>query len=534
MQDDSTRQSVLFPNLFRPPVLAQFDQPDASTDGGAILLKACDARLRLTQRLAGCLVDRRQPGKVAHAIGDLVRQRVFGIACGYADGNDAARLAEDPIHKLLLDRDPLSGRALASQSTLSRFENAPSRSELYRMSVALAESVIERHRKRLGARRLKHVTIDLDLTDDPTHGAQQLTFFNAHYDTWCYLPIAGFLTFNHEPEQYLFAYVLRAGNAPAKRGAIGILERILERVRRSFPRARILVRLDGGFAGPQLLRFLEQAQVDYIVGLAENKVLRRRARRLMGKARRRSKRTGQTAHVYGQTRYAACSWKKRKRRVLIKAEVVHLAGRTPRDNPRFVVTNLNGSPRRLYEKVYCARGEIENRIKELHHGLEIDRTSCTSFLANQLRVLLTAAAYVLMQELRLAARRGECARAPGEHPARTPAQTRCLGAALGAAHRVASAEQLRLPRRMAPHRPLPRCRSRVAPPPYRLSDWHRRALARESSVRHAATRLYRSAPRAQTTLGTGRFPLFTSLSARRASRLASSWTIITPFMNEAG
>ena len=411
MSDDITRQTVLFPNLFRRPVVAKFDQPNASSDGGAILLKACDARLDLTRRLASCLIERRQAGKVEHAIEDLVRQRIFGIACGYADGNDAARLANDPIHKLLLDRDPLSGAALASQSTLSRFENAPTRAELYRMSVALAESVIERHRKRLGARAVKHVTIDLDPTDDPTHGAQQLTFFNAHYETWCYLPVAGFLTFNREPEQYLFAYVLRAGNAPAKQGAIGILDRTIERVRENFPRARILVRLDGGFAGPQLLSFLETAQVDYIVGMAENKVLARRAKRLMGKARRRSKRSGKTAHVYGQTRYAARSWKKRKRRVLIKAEVVQLEGRKPRDNPRFVVTNLKGWPRRLYEKVYCGRGEIENRIKELHHGLEIDRTSCTSFLANQLRVLLTAAAYVLMQELRLSARRGKCARA---------------------------------------------------------------------------------------------------------------------------
>jgi hypothetical protein len=411
MRDDITRQSVLFPHLARRPVVVKFDQVHASSDGGALLLKGCDARLDLTRRLAMCLVERRQVGKIEHTMIDLVQQRIFAIACGYADGNDAARLAEDPVHKLLLNRDPVSGRQLASQPTVSRFENGPCRSELYRMSVELAEAVIERHRKRLGTRRVKHIMIDLDPTDDPTHGAQQLSFFNGHYDSWCYLPVAGFLTFNHEPEQYLFAYVLRAGNAPAKQGAIGILERVIERLREHFPRVRILVRLDGGFAGPELLDFLEQAAVDYIVGLAENKVLTRRAKRLMGKARRASRRAGRTAHVYGETRYAAKSWKNRKRRVLIKAEVVRLAGRTPRDNPRFLVTNLKGSPRRLYEKIYCGRGEIENRIKELHHGLEIDRTSCTSFLANQLRVLLTAAAYVLMQELRLSARRTGCARA---------------------------------------------------------------------------------------------------------------------------
>ncbi|HEV2463074.1 MAG TPA: IS1380 family transposase [Acidobacteriaceae bacterium] len=413
MPEDTTRQSVLFPGLFKKPLVVRFDQPHASSDGGAILLKACDERLGLTERLARCIVDARQTGKVEHSIRDLVRQRLYGIACGYVDCNDAARLVQDPIQKLLIGRDPVRGAALASQPTLSRFENAPRRADLYRMGEALAETVIKRHRRRLGAGKVKHITIDLDPTDDPTHGGQQLTFFNGHYDTWCYLPVAGFLTFNREREQYLFCYVLRAGNAGAKQGATGILERVIERLRAAFPKARILVRLDGGFAGPALLNFLEdEAKVDYIIGTAENKVLKRRARRLMGKARRLSKRRGKTANLFGETRYAAKSWKERKRRILIKAEVVRLEGRLPKDNARFVVTNLKGSPRHLYKRVYCDRGEAaENRIKELHHGMEIDRTSCTSFLANQLRVLLTAAAYVLMQELRLSARSGHCARA---------------------------------------------------------------------------------------------------------------------------
>jgi Transposase DDE domain group 1 len=196
--EDITRQSVLFPNLFRRPVVVKFDQPHASSDGGAILLKACDERIGLTERLASCIVDARQAGKVEHSVRDLVRQRLYGIACGYADCNDAARLAQDPIQTLLIGRDPLSGAALASQPTLSRFENAPRRADLYRMGEALAECVLERHRRRLG-RRVRHITLDLDPTDDPTHGGQQLTFFNGHYDTWCYLPAAGFVTFNHEP-----------------------------------------------------------------------------------------------------------------------------------------------------------------------------------------------------------------------------------------------------------------------------------------------------------------------------------------------
>ncbi len=409
MNDNNTRQSVLFADLFSKPLVAEFDARHGSSDGGAVLLKACDARLDLSRRLAGCLIDGRQAGKIEHTVRDLLRQRLYGIACGYADGNDAARLADDPLHKLLLDRDPIAGAALASQPTLSRFENAPRRAELYRMGEVLADSVIERHRRRLG-RRCKHLTIDLDPTDDPTHGAQQLSFFNGHYDTWCYLPVAGFVTFNHEPEQYLFSYVLRPGNAPAVRGAIGILRRVLERLREAFPRARILVRLDGGFAAAEIFDFLEAQGCDYVVAMAKNQRLAPRAARLMGSARRRSKRTGQTAHVYGETRYAARRWSQ-KRRVIIKAEVVRHPGREPKMNPRFVVTNLKDAPRRLYEKVYCARANIENRIKELHHGLEIDRTSCSRFLANQFRVLLSAAAYVLMQELRARAAGTTLARA---------------------------------------------------------------------------------------------------------------------------
>jgi hypothetical protein len=410
VNDDITGQTVLFPELFLKPLWVQFDERHGSSDGGAILLKACDAALGLSRRLSDCLVDQRQQGKVEHSVRDLLRQRLFGIACGYEDGNDAARLAGDPIHKLLLDRDALGGALLASQPTLSRFENAARRADLYRMGEALAECVIERHRRRLGRRRCRHITIDLDPTDDPTHGAQQLTFFNGHYDTWCYLPVAGFLTFNHEPEQYLFSYVLRPGNAPATRGAIGILRRLLQRLRSAFPRARILVRLDGGFAASEVFDFLESQGCDYVVAMAKNKRLAPRAARLMGTARRLSRRSGETAHVYGQTYYAARRWKI-KRRVIIKAEVVRHPGREPKMNPRFVVTNLKGPPRRLYEKVYCARGDIENRIKELHHGLSIDRTSCPRFLANQLRVLLTAAAYVLMQELRRRAAGTSLARA---------------------------------------------------------------------------------------------------------------------------
>ena len=408
--DDTTRQSVLFPDLLRKLVVARFDERRGSSDGGAILLRAIDLALGLTKRLASCLSDPRDPNRIAHEQVELLAQRVFAIACGYPDCNDAARLAEDPVHKLMVGRDPVEDEALGSQPTLSRFENSVDSKDLFRMADALAETVIERQRKRLHG-RARLITLDLDPTDDPTHGAQQLSLFNGHYDCWCYLPVVAFATFNGERESYLLTSVLRPGTAPAKLGAVAILKRLLSRLRVAFPKARFRVRLDGGFACPEVLAFLDaQPRLNYVVAMAKNTVLSRRARRLMATARRLSRESGETAHVYGELRYAARKWA-HKRRLVVKAEVVRHPGREPKENPRFVVTNVPGTPRWIYERVYCGRGEIENRIKELHHGLEIDRTSCSRFLANQFRVLLTAAAYVLFQELRRRAQRTSCARA---------------------------------------------------------------------------------------------------------------------------
>jgi hypothetical protein len=409
LRDETIPQTVLFPDLFNRPLVATFDQPCASSDGGAILLKAADARYGLIDGFARCLVEDRQPGKVRHTLEDLLAQRIFGLACGYPDANDAERLADDPIHKLLLGRDPIDGAPLASQPTLSRFENQVGVHELHAMGCHLAASVIERHRRRLHG-RARTITIDLDPTDDPTHGAQQLTFFNGHYDCWCYLPLLAFVTFNTEVEQYLCTAILRPGNAPATRGARGTLARLIDLLREAFPKARFLVRLDGGFATPAILTLLDaEPRLDYVVAMGENAVLTRLAAAAMVEARWQSEASGQTEHVYTEARYAAGTWP-HQRRVVIKAEVVRLPGREPRDNARFVITNVRQTPRFVYERVYCARGDIENRIKELHGGLEIGRTSCTRFWANQLRVLLTAAAYVLMQELRLRAARTTLAR----------------------------------------------------------------------------------------------------------------------------
>ncbi|MGH8732586.1 MAG: IS1380 family transposase [Burkholderiales bacterium] len=384
------------------PVIAQFDQPHASSDGGAILLKAVDDRLGLTWRLASVIRDRRQPGKVAHPLRDLLRQRVFGLACGYADCNDAARLADDPIHKLLLERDPLTGAALGSQPTLSRFENAVGRADLYRLGTALADTVLTYHRERLGA-GVRLITIDLDATDDPTHGQQELALFNGYYDTWCYLPLLATVTFNTEPIQHVVAALLRPGTGAATRGVRGVLRRLFTKLRTLFPRARLRVRADAGFADAKLLALLDAAAVEYVLGLPGNRRLDKRVRRLLGRARMLARSTGETATLYGETRYAARRWD-RKRRIIMKAEVLCYPGRSRKDNPRFLVTNLPHRPATVYTQLYCGRGDMENRLKELQAGMAMDRTSCSRFAANQLRLLLSVAAYVLFQVLQLAAR----------------------------------------------------------------------------------------------------------------------------------
>jgi hypothetical protein len=205
---------------FAKSVVARFDRPDASSDGGLVLFKALDIELGLTERLAACLDDAREPGKVLHETIELLQQRIFGLCAGYADCNGAARLVHDPIHKLMVGRDPLTGLGLASQPTLSRFENAVTARELRAMTHVLADTVIAQQRRRRHGRAAR-ITIDLDPTDDPTHGQQEFAFFNGHYDTWCYLPVVATVTFNDEPAQFAVAAVLRPGTAPAGLGARG-------------------------------------------------------------------------------------------------------------------------------------------------------------------------------------------------------------------------------------------------------------------------------------------------------------------------
>lgn len=410
---DSTRQGdsgegVLFEGVFDKPLAVAFDGQRQSDFGGLPLLAALDRRLDLTRALSAAIVDPREPGKVSHEILDLLRQRVYGIALGLPDLNDAARLRDDPAMRLVCDR-AVEGReeALASAPSLCRFENGVRSRDLVRMGQVLLDRVVTTQRRRRGGKATR-ITIDMDPSDDPTYGQQQLSFFNGHYDNWCYLPLFAFITFHdrkgrEESERFLVAAVLRPGNAAATVGARGVLRRIVAALRKAFPRAILRVRLDGGYAGGEFLDVLESMGLEYVVNLPTNSRLRAVAEPVLrDRVRPWTEVTGTSQRVYGECRYAAREWA-HERRVVIKAEVVKDPGRPERDardNARFVVTNLDLPPQALYEEVYCKRGDIENRIKELKYGLEIDRTSCTSFLANQMRVLLTAAAYVLMQEVR--------------------------------------------------------------------------------------------------------------------------------------
>lgn len=403
MSEHKNTECLEFQELFTKPVITKFDEKHGSSDGGALLLKAADRNLCLIENLSKSILDKRNQDMIEHKLEELLSLRIFGIGCGYSDANDVSRLSQDPVHKLIAGRDPVKGKDLASQPTISRLENNATWKDLYRMSISLMQAVIGRHQKRLKG-KAKLITIDLDPTDDPTHGKQQLTFFNTYYDTYCYMPILGFVTFNNETEQYLFNATLRPGNADAKLGAIGILRRVIAQLKMAFPNTKIRVRLDGGFASPEIYEFLEYESVEYVVNMAKNSILKENVEKKMIEVRAMSKKSGHTEKKYTECKYAARSWKNIERRIIVKAEVVQNADRKAKDNPRFVVTNMKQTPKYIYEKIYCKRGDAENRIKELLYGLALGRTSCTKFKANQMRVLFSAAAFILFQEIRLAAK----------------------------------------------------------------------------------------------------------------------------------
>lgn len=406
--ENRSRQTVIWEDAFSKPVVVAFDGAGQTSDAGVLLLAAADRRIGLTAGLVKELADRRDGSRVEHTLLDLLRQRVFGVVAGYEDTNDTAKTSGDPALKEACGRAAIGGRALASQATLSRFERNLDGRSLVKMGRALERAVVARHRMRLGC-DVKSVTIDLDPMEDPTHGQQRFAFFNGHYDSWCYLPIFGFLTFNDEPEQYLFHARLRPGNATAARTALPLLKRTVALVRETFPKATIRVRLDGGFANPRTFDLLDDIADEYVVAVASNRRLEKMIATDMQSVREAALRRKEPVRTFLDLTYAADTWSI-ARRVVAKAEVVLHGNREPKDNPRFVVAKLRRASAEQAYSTYCGRGEIENRLKELSHGLHVDRTSSSSYLANQLRVLLSSTALVLYQELRLHAQQTEAAR----------------------------------------------------------------------------------------------------------------------------
>jgi len=408
----SGRQSAKFESVFDQDVVATFDASALTSDAGLLAFGALDRKVRLTERLCASLSDTRQAGKVAHTHHDLFRQRVYAIAAGYADGNDARTLRADPMLKAICDRDPVSGRDLASQPTLSRFERSIDGRALVEMGRAFERERITGLARR--SRKARRVVIDIDSTEDAAHGQQAFSFFNAFYDSNCFLPLLAFVSVPDAPEQVLFHARLRPGIGASHRGVIPLIRRAVAHLRRELPKARILVRMDGGFVNPRLLRVLDELDVDYLLGVPSNQVLLRRSRRFLKGLRKQVKATGEAARCFGELRYAAKSWD-HERRVVVKAEYLPPPERGGngkiKRNLRYVVTNLKGPPQDIYEIDYCDRGDSENRIKELKNDLAMDRTSSTSYLANQLRVLMAATAFALYQEMRWELRGTELARA---------------------------------------------------------------------------------------------------------------------------
>ncbi len=374
------------PAVCRKKVTAAFDGGLISSDGGLVLLREEERRLGLADLLAGCLRDRRDPALVTHRLPEILRFRMLAIACGYEDADDCDALRADPLFKLAVGRAPESGHDLCSQPTMSRLENMPSRVEAARMTAALVDTFCRSFPQAPSA-----ITLDIDDTCDAVHGHQQLSLFHAHYDTRCFLPIHIYHVESGKP----VAVFLRPGKTPSGREVRTVLKHLVRRIRRHWPRTRIIFRGDSHYGRPQAMAWCEDNGVDYIFGLSGNTVLNSLADAVADDLRvRRAEAGAEKMRAFTSFTYAAKSWK-RERHVVARLE----AGVRGFD-ARYVVTSLGGEARSLYENVYCMRGQAENLIK-MHKGqLASDRTSCQSPVANQVRLVLHTCAYWLILGIR--------------------------------------------------------------------------------------------------------------------------------------
>jgi len=393
--------NLTIPSPFKLPTALTFDAPTISSDGGALLLRQIDDRLGLCAQVAALIPDHRDASRVTHSRVEQIRQRAFQIALGYEDCNDANTLRRDSVLKLACDRLPNDPKGLSSQPSLSRMEHAPSARDVVLIQWALERSYVEDL-----PTDTTQVVLDVDSTDDPTHGQQPLSYFNAHYDIWMYFPVLVF-----DGEGRLVTARLRPGNAGGHRYTTPMLERVIRLLKGRFPQLQIFVRGDGGFCAPRLMKCLEAlddefGDIDYALGVPQNKVLLRHPTMVNASkiAEAQFPETRSPTRVFAQFDYAAGTWP-HERRIIAKAE--HLE-KGP--NPRFVVTSMREfDPRLIYERVYCARGQAENWIKDFKRALRAERLSCTTYVANAFRLMLHALAYRLMHTLRTAL----AAHAPG-------------------------------------------------------------------------------------------------------------------------
>lgn len=384
---ECNRSPLVFSSLNRRKLAADFLGGDLTSDGGLPLLREVDRRIGLIDRLSAAIRDPRDPDRIEHDQRTLLAQRILAMAAGYEDLNDHQALRTDTLLQTLTDRRLKAGQKegdpLASPPTLCRLENRITRRDLVRMAAVLVEAYVASH-----PAPPQEVVLDFDATDDLVHGRQEGRFFHGYYDAYCFLPLYVFAG-----DQLLAAY-LRPSNIDGAKHSRAILKLLVARLRQAWPEVRIVFRADSGFCRWRLLRWCDRHGVDYLVGLARNAVLERQGRTLMDEAEARYEDTDEKQRLFGEFAYAADTWD-RPRRVIAKAEFGPQG-----DNPRFIVTSLAGDPQDLYDRLYCQRGEAENRIKEQQLGLFADRTSCHAFRANQFRVLLSAAAYVLVETLR--------------------------------------------------------------------------------------------------------------------------------------
>ncbi|HLV97295.1 MAG TPA: IS1380 family transposase [Ktedonobacterales bacterium] len=381
MQDSAL--DLRFPLISGKEVCCRFDGGEITSDAGLLFLAQADRQLGLTQRLAQQILDRREPGKIIHSVLDLLRERLYALAAGYEDANDLDSLKTDPALLLSCGKKVAAQAALGSQPTLSRLENSVDSKDLRCLGVALAEFVIARLPS-----NTQSVVLDVDATDDPCHGQQEFEFFNGYYDCHCYVPLLVYVT-AEDGRQRLLSALLRPGNASATVGLFGLLRRAIALLRERFPQVAITLRADSAFGQEAVLSFCAEQDLAFVLGLPSNSRLRQLSASVEAGVKREAAKQQKDVRLFGSFLYQADSWEA-PQQVVCKAEML-----ADKLNVRYLVHSPRLQSAEQTYLYYCQRGDRENRIKEIKADLFSGRTSCTRFLANQFRLLLSAAACVL-------------------------------------------------------------------------------------------------------------------------------------------